>query len=182
MSKFHGVLIGGLAILAITVVFFARTTDVKPTLISSPKSQTTQRADHSTSPANRIPAGRRAADRFTNFPEIPAPVISPHPPGSSENQRWIDERKGQLNDLSWFDDADSLRKILAELQNPLPEIRSAALAAVRDFGSRDAVPYLQAVAAKTKDPGELKSLEEAIEHLETPSILEHLEENITEAE
>jgi hypothetical protein len=181
VNKFQGILLGGLAILAIAVVLFSRTPSTTPAPASPQKLRTAQRNVNEVDPENRSLSRRRADVRFESFPEIPAPISSPHLAGTSENQQWIDERKENLNDLSWFDDAESLSKILAELQNPLPEIRTAALTAVRDFGSRDAVPYLEAAAIKTADPMEKKSLEELIEHLKLPTVIEHLEGNATES-
>ncbi len=177
MTKFQWLLFGGLAILATAVVFFLRQTSPAPAPHPLQKSRVTNRVTNPINPENRSELQQRSTTSSANFPKISAPTLSPHLAGTAENQQWIDERKEQLNDLSWFDDADSLSKILAELQNPLPEIRAAALIAVRDFGSRDAVPYLQAVAAKTANPTELKSLEELIEHLNLPTVIEQLEGN-----
>jgi hypothetical protein len=103
------------------------------------------------------------------------PVESPFLAGSSENDGWIEARAAELDDLAWFDDAESLAKIQAELQNPLPEIRAAALAAIVGFGSRESIPILEAVAGRARDPFEQKALGEAIDYLQLPTAIEQLE-------
>jgi hypothetical protein len=180
VNKPQGFFFVGLAILAAASVFFTRQISQAPTPLPQ-KSRVTQRAANTVDSEKRQQLRQRDTTGFTKLPEIPAPILSPHLVGTAENQKWIDERKEQLSDLSWFDDSDSLSKILAELQNPLSEIRAAALSAVRDFGSRDAVPYLQEIAAKTTDSTELKSLEKMIEHLNLPTVIEHIEGNAEES-
>ncbi len=107
---------------------------------------------------------------------LPPPVESPHPPESAESRDWITTRKNELERLAWFDDSESMNRILAELGNPLPEIRAAALAAAISFGSRDAVPHLEQFAATTADPQERKALADAIDFLKLASLTEYLEE------
>lgn len=121
----------------------------------------------------RESASRRPpSPALRKLPDPPAPMVAPAPPGSAANQEWIEQRTDELDDLAWFDDPESLGKILAELRNPLPEIRAAALKATRDFGSRDAIPYLEAVSRDSKDPLEQKALRDLIEHLNLPTLLE----------
>ena len=115
---------------------------------------------------------RQPSPALQKLPDLPAPIVSPNPPGSTADQEWIENRTDELDDLAWFDDPESLGKILTELRNPLPEIRAAALKATRDFGSRDAIPYLEAISSDSKDPLEQKALQDLIEHLNLPTLLE----------
>lgn len=106
---------------------------------------------------------------------LPKPLLSPHPPGSVEGKAWLAERVAALQDLGWFDDVESFQKILAELRNPLPEIRAAAIAATRAYGSRDAIPHLSRIAAETGDVLEQKSLTDLVDYLNLPTMIEQLE-------
>jgi len=119
-----------------------------------------------------IPHERASIPGLQNLSELPAPVEPPHPPGSPDHREWIDKRITELDALAWFDDSGSLGKILTELRNPLPEIRTAALEATREFGSRDAIPYLEAISKSSADPLEQKALGELIEFLNLPTLLE----------
>ena len=128
-------------------------------------------------PEEKIPrSARRAPAPLANLPSLPPPEESPHPPGSSESRQWLAGRTAELDRLSWFDDAESLGKILTELRNTQPEIREAALSATRAFGSRDAIPYLEAFAAESRDPKEQKALADVIEYLQLPTMVEQLEQ------
>ncbi len=106
---------------------------------------------------------------------LPAPVVSPHSQGSAENQEWAEQRITELQELEWFDDFASLGKILAELRNPDPEIRKAALQAVKNSGSRDAIPYLVKAASEAREPEEPQEIRKVIEYLELPSAAEETE-------
>ena len=99
----------------------------------------------------------------------------PYPADSPEYQDWITTRIANLNALAWYDDADSLHRILAELSNPLPEIRAAALTATIAFGSRDAIPRLEQLAAQSGDPKQQQALTDAIAYLKQPTLLEKLD-------
>lgn len=105
---------------------------------------------------------------------LPAPQLSPHPSGSEEHRAWLKDRGEALMDISWNDDKESLDAILAELSNPDPEIRSAALEATLNFASRDAIPRLETVALATDDPLERKKLQDAAEYLKLPTLSEML--------
>jgi hypothetical protein len=117
-------------------------------------------------PAAKV-APRPAADS-----RFPAPVLNPHDTGTEEHRDWLRTRGEELLDLSWMEDEASLRIILGELANPDPEIRAAALTATIAFGSRDAIPRLEALAAASGDPVEQKKLEEAAAHLKLPTLSE----------
>ena len=80
----------------------------------------------------------------------------------------------ELQSLAMNDDSASLQSILEELNNRDPQIRQAALEAVVQFGSRDAIPRLQDAASQTEDPHEKAALADAIEFLKLPSLTEVL--------
>jgi len=114
------------------------------------------------------PAAPAAAD-------LPPPQLSPFASDSPEHVTWIKERREVLLDLSWMDDKESLDTILTELWNPDPKIRQAALEATLNFGSRDAIPKLQAAALlRDEDSIERKKLEDAAEYLKLPTLIEHI--------
>lgn len=119
-----------------------------------------------------IPARGVPRLELVGLPELPAPVNPPRSPGSSGNEDWIVTRIEEINALTWFDDPASLGGILAELRNPLPEIQTAALEATKTFGSRDAIPYLQAMARETPESQKLQGFNDAIEFLKRPTLLE----------
>ncbi len=116
--------------------------------------------------------GRAETRPAKPLPNLPSPVESPHPSGSADKQDWIEKRISELDQLAWLDDSESLGKILAELRNPVPEIRAAALEATRAFGSREAIPHLDALSRDTKDPLEQKAIDDLIDHLKLPTLLE----------
>lgn len=115
-----------------------------------------------------------------NLPALPAPENPPHAPGSPAQRDWIEKRAGELESLAWNHDPESLGKILTELRNPLPEIRAVALEATKAFGSRDAVPYLEAISRDTADPLEQKEITRLIEYLNLPTLLEQTDSNENE--
>jgi len=122
------------------------------------------------SPSRRVPGPLRQ-----HPPDLPAPIPPPYPADSPEHQDWIASRIADLNALAWYDDDDSLHRILAELSNPLPEIQAAALAATINFGSRDAIPRLEQLAAQSRDPKQQLALTDAIAYLKRPTLLEKLD-------
>jgi hypothetical protein len=121
------------------------------------------------------PTRRPAFSLREKLPELPTPVDSPFPVGSPESASWVEGRISELDRLSWYDDAESLAKILGELRNSLPEIRAAALSATIAFSSRDSIPYLEAIYRETRDPAEQKAITDAIEYLKLPTLIEELD-------
>lgn len=163
MTRSRGFLLAGAAVLAVAGGLFFRGSDRQPL---PPAAAPAAPA----APAREIPKPDRPT--HPSLPELPAPAAPPQVAGSPTNTTWTAERISELEKLAWFDDAASLQKIMAELYSPLPEIRAAALAATRAFGSRDAVPYLEQAANGTSDPEERKALADAIEYLKLPTLLE----------
>jgi hypothetical protein len=104
---------------------------------------------------------------------LPRPQLSPYADGSNEHEAWVDAKADELVKLSWGDDRDSLKRILAELENPEQEIRKAALQATANFGSRDAIPYLESLVATTADAEEKIALIQTAEQLKMPTASEY---------
>ena len=175
MKRTHGTVIAGAAILLTAIILISR--ESKPAARSGASVGSASSEKVSRQPEAKISKStRRPPMTFgKDLPPLPQPTESPHPAGSLENERWMAERISDLNRLSWFDDAESLGKILAELRNPLPEIRAAALSATIAFSSRDSIPYLEAIAKETRDSQEQKALTDAIEYLKLPTMVEQLD-------
>lgn len=101
------------------------------------------------------------------------PVIVPVPPKAvtpEQRQANIDAETDRLQRLSMSDDPASLPPILADLTNTEKEVRDAAINAVREFGSKDAIPALKAAVENTDDTKEKIDLLEAIDFLSLPRI------------
>lgn len=176
MTRTYGSLMAGMAVAVAVVVGMSRPSDPRPS-VDSPggaKMQVGESEDLPDHPPRKLPRPAADAPR-SRLGGLPAPVESPYLAGSAENEDWIEERTAELDDLAWFEDAESLGKIQAELLNPLAEIRAAALAAIVSFGSRDSIPILEAVAGRSRDSLEQKALGDAIEHLKLPTVIEELE-------
>lgn len=123
--------------------------------------------------SSNTPHLRGVANR-QNLPELALPVESPYSPGASENEQWITDRTAELDRLSALDDSTSMKEILSELRNPLPEIRRAALSAVRAFSSRKSIPYLDQIRRETRDSSDQQNLTNAIDYLKLPTMVEAL--------
>ena len=67
--------------------------------------------------------------------------------------------------MSTQNDPASLAAILNDLTNPEKEVRLAAIEATKQFGSRDAIPALQADVARATDTDEKIALLEAADFL-----------------
>jgi HEAT repeats len=171
MTRGRGTLLVGITLLASGVAVFVKKTETFSARQKTPPVLASHAARASASPITRPD---RVLPRAVPAP-LPKPVYSPHVSGSLEGEEWVTARITAIQDLGWFDDAESLRKILAELRNPLPEIRAAAVAATRAYGSRDAIPYLTIKAEETGDPLEQKALMDLVEHLKLPTVVEQLE-------
>lgn len=84
----------------------------------------------------------------------------------------IEQQIDALNEAAAKNDSDSFQLIITALKDQKPEIRKAALEATIQFGSRDAIPILKELAAKTEDAREKVEILDAIEFLELPSLSE----------
>lgn len=102
-------------------------------------------------------------------PPIPAAPVVTNAPTDDERQAAIEAETDRLQQWSMNDDPASLSNILADLTSSDKEIRDAAIDAVKQFGSPDAIPTLKAVAAETADTEEQIALLEAANFLSLPS-------------
>ena len=83
----------------------------------------------------------------------------------------------KLNELEARYDQESLQGILGELTNSNREIRAAAIESTIQFQSRDAIPVLKNLAARTRDSEEKKALLDAAEFLALPTFTEIRSQN-----
>ena len=78
-------------------------------------------------------------------------------------------RIAELNNLAMTDDPGALATIESEFDNRNPKIQEAAVAAAVQFGSRDALPALEAVYGLLDDPEQKHQVQEAIDFLKLPT-------------
>lgn len=79
-----------------------------------------------------------------------------------------------LHALAAKDDIESLKMILAELRNPIAEMRGVALAATKEAGNREAIPWLERAALEAQDTNEAKAIDAVIDYLKLPTAIEEL--------
>ena len=84
-------------------------------------------------------------------------------------QDYSRDRAEELNDLAMTGDPNSLTIIESELDNRDPRIQEAAVEAAVQFGSRDAIPSLEAAFWHTDDPEQKLKIQEAIDFLKLPT-------------
>ena len=105
------------------------------------------------------------------FVTQPTPLAAVKPPmPTEEKQAYIEAETSRLQDLSTQDDATALSAILNDLTNPEKEVRLAAIEATKQFGSKDAIPTLQASVADAKDTDEKIALLQAADFLALPTL------------
>jgi len=114
------------------------------------------------------PAGAPAANGSALASGAPATNTARTP----QQDAAIRARVTQLGQLAMRNDPASLQTILSELTNSTKAVRQAALEATVQYGSRDAIPKLQEVAAATEDQKEKAAMLEAAEFLQLPSLSE----------
>jgi hypothetical protein len=109
----------------------------------------------------------------------PTLIVTAAPPAimdaaalAEEQRASIQARIAHLNELEAKDDSASLQAILSELTNPEMEIRAAAIESTIQFQSRDAIPALADLAARTSNPQEKQALLDAAEFLKLPTMTE----------
>lgn len=174
MTRVHRTLLAGVLV-ALVAAGFLVSRQSGSTVTDPPATSVARKSEILPARETPRPVRRDAESRWGNLPELPPAALSPHPPGSVENQNWITERITALDDAAWLDDPEAMRSILAELRNPQPEIRAAARAAITAFGSGEAVPYLEMTATTTYDDTERQELAKVIDFLKLPTLTEGLE-------
>ena len=123
----------------------------------------------SPAPAPAAPAASRTQIGIRPQEALPLTQDSRADLSSPDHADYVLERKSQLIDLTTSNDPNALRTILSELNNPDPEIRKAALSAVVQVGSQDAIPALKNQLAWAEDPQEKVDIQDAIDFLQLPS-------------
>jgi len=81
-------------------------------------------------------------------------------------------RAARLAELGMSAAPPALSEILPALTDPDAEVRAAARDAAVQFGSRDAIPWLQAAIPQTDDIHEKAAIQSAIDCLELPALAE----------
>lgn len=158
-TRIHGAALFVAATAAIAAVWIGTTHD--------PTSQLSQVREETTVAERRAQTPRSVQSKTAN--SLPASVPT------AEDRQSISAGVEMLEQLAWEDDGESLEKIVVNLESPHAEIRAAAVAAVRAFGSRDAIPYLQTRSRNTSDPLEQNTLAETVEYLELPTLVEKID-------
>jgi hypothetical protein len=128
------------------------------------------------------PAAKSApatAPDSASLPTIPQPLPAAVPVAavvpsmtSEEKQSYIEAESSRLQDLSTQDDPASLSAIMNDLTNSEKEVRLAAIEATKQFGSKDAIPVLQADVASAADTDEKIALLEAADFLSLPTLVD----------
>jgi hypothetical protein len=118
-------------------------------------------------PVDEAPTITVAPTRFdASAPSKLSATAGTNPPDAQT----VENRLAELETLALNDDPGSLKLILVALSDPNPKIRATALESTVQFGSRDAIPTLQTVLAKTDLAGEKLKIQEAIEFLRLPPL------------
>jgi hypothetical protein len=136
---------------------------------------------HQQTPPVRLAAGEtRTATMTKPVARMPA-AVPPQAQGqplemeqssfaSSEPEPAV--RAARLAELGMSADLPALSEILPALTDPDAEVRAAARDAAVQFGSRDAIPWLQAAIPQTDDIHEKAAIQSAIDCLELPALAE----------
>jgi hypothetical protein len=138
-------------------------------------------------PAEPAPTAEVASDDSTNAAPAALPAILHRVSGptqahdgvavqqdaaadlkAADHEEYVTKRKAELYQLGVSQDPASLPTILTELHNPDPDIRSTALTATMDFGSKDAIPALKNEMSWTEDLQEKIEILKAINFLQLP--------------
>jgi|GEM_PF-518992 len=120
----------------------------------------------------------------TVIPPVATPIVDPMPEAvavapapdapvaavsEEQHQAAIDAETGRLQQLTLGANPADLPSVLADLKSSEPEIREAAIQAVKQMGNPDAVPALKAAAAAT-DARERVELLDAADFIALPDL------------
>lgn len=97
-----------------------------------------------------------------------------NPSPEAKHRAYVVARVNELEEMGSADDLDSLNTLLSELSNRDPEIRKAALEAIVQFDSLDAIPKLEDAELQADDPYERADIAKAIDFIKLPSITDVL--------
>jgi hypothetical protein len=86
---------------------------------------------------------------------------------AADHAEYVTKRNAELYQMGVSQNPAALHTILTELHNPDPAIRSTALTATMDFGSKDAVPTLKREMTWAEDPHDKLEIQKAIDFLQT---------------
>ncbi len=111
-------------------------------------------------------AGQNQAHTSLSDQEDPAADLN-----SPAHQEYVARRNAELYQMGVSKDPASLRTILKEVHNADPQIRESALTAIKDVGSKDAIPGLKNELAWAQDLQEKLEIQKAIEFLELPPLI-----------
>lgn len=98
------------------------------------------------------------------------PPASSDSPSTNASQVSSEKEIEALMDASQKSDSDSFQLIVAALADGRSEIRDAALEAAMQFGSRDAIPFLEKAASSAANPREKVKFMDAIDYLKMPTL------------
>jgi hypothetical protein len=123
--------------------------------------------DNSAPPAQALPS---ILKRVQGAPSVVGGGLPDRPvaPAAMSHDDYVTQRTGELIEMGLSEDPQNLKVILSEMENPDAEIRHAALNATIDFGSKDAIPYLQNELAYATDLDEKVEIKKAIDFLQLP--------------
>ena len=134
-----------------------------------PSKERTTALQTADSPASWNPSDSPAVSKLTDTDTTNSPAVA-HEDAAAPNAEQIEAKIEQLQDYG-FDknNPEALSKILDEVASPGAELRTAALEAVTEYNSRDAIPRLREIEAATEDSRAKLAILDAIEYLELPS-------------
>lgn len=152
------------AILALAVLVPAVYFHLKPNQPASTEAAPAPEVAAVTTPAK--PNGPSILSRIQQKPSDMDIASAPAPIQMSKDP---EEVKTQLISLGMSDDPAALPAILSQVENPNPDVVQTALMALKDYGSRDAIPTLQKELSYNNRPiEELMEIKNTIDFLSLP--------------
>lgn len=103
---------------------------------------------------------------------LPQPQAPPEGSDPEARNDWIQQRLDLIDDASFGDDEDALRLLIVEYGSPVPEIAEAAYDSLMARHDAKALPYLEEMLAMSPPARRQIQIEELIEFIKTPSLLD----------
>ncbi len=125
------------------------------------------------------------ANASTNSPEFTGAMSSSGSPGVSEAMREavinkeLDEIQQLQDQVDGSNNLVIITAILAKLASPEPEVRQAALDALRQMNDTNAIPGLQQAEQTMTDPRDKVAVLDTIDYLKLPSLTENVPPDLT---